>query len=88
MDQQGVGLDILVQGRRNATAATCFFKRLLDGLKDKLKRTVSDGLRSYNAAKREVLSDVRHRSSHHLNDRAECSHRSRRRPEAGAAVQV
>jgi hypothetical protein len=32
VDQHGVVLDILVQGRRNATAAKRFFKRLLTSL--------------------------------------------------------
>jgi transposase-like protein len=32
VDQNGVVLDILVQARRNATAAKHFFKRLLAGL--------------------------------------------------------
>jgi len=32
VDQHGVVLDILVQDRRNATAAKRFFKRLLAGL--------------------------------------------------------
>jgi putative transposase len=81
VDQHGAVLDILVQGRRNATAAKCFFKRLLAGLKDKPKRIVTDGLRSYGAAKREVLPDVRHRTSRYLNNRAENSHRPTRRRE-------
>ena len=71
VDQRGVVLDILVQGRRNATAAKRFFKRLLAGLKHKPRRIVTDGLRSYGAAKREVLPDVRHRTGRYLNNRAE-----------------
>ena len=47
VDQHGVVLDILVQDRRNATAAKRFSKRLLAGLKYKPKRIVTDGLRSY-----------------------------------------
>jgi putative transposase len=78
VDQHGVVLDILVQGRRNATAAKRFFKRLLAGLKYKPKRIVTDGLRSYGAAKREVLPEVRHRTSRYLNNRAENSHRPTR----------
>ncbi len=58
-DQHGVVLDILVQARRNATAAKRFFKRLLVGLNDEPKRIVTDGLCSYGVAKREVLADVR-----------------------------
>jgi putative transposase len=81
VDQHGVVLDILVQGRRNATAAKRFFKRLLAGLKYKPKRIVTDGLGSYGAAKREVLPGVRHRISRYLNNRAENSHRPTRRRE-------
>ena len=81
VDQHGVVLDIMVQGRRNATAAKRFFKRLLAGLKYKPKRIVTDGLRSYGAAKRETLPDVRHRTSRYLNNCAENSHRPTRRRE-------
>lgn len=68
VDQQGVVLDILVQGRRNAAAARRFFKRLLHGLQYKPRRLVTDGLRSYGAAHREILPDVRHRTSRYLNN--------------------
>jgi len=81
VDQNGTVLDILVQDRRNATAAKRFFRRLLAGLKYKPKRIVTDGLRSYGAAQREVLPDVRHRTSRYLDNRAENSHRPTRRRE-------
>jgi putative transposase len=81
VDQHGVVLDILVQERRNGTAAKRFFKRLLKGLRYKPRRIVTDGLRSYAAAKREVLPEVRHRTSRYLNNRAENSHRPTRRRE-------
>ena len=74
-------LDILVQDRRNATAARRFFRRLLAGLKYKPRRIITDGLRSYGVAKREVLREVRHRTSRYLNNRAENSHRPTRRRE-------
>ncbi|WP_043342136.1 IS6 family transposase [Belnapia moabensis] len=81
VDQHGVVLDILVQSRRNATAAKRFFKRLLAGLKFKPSRIVTDGLRSYGVAQRELLPKVKHRTSRYLNNRAENSHRSTRRRE-------
>ncbi len=81
VDQNGVVLGILVQCRRNAAAAKRFLKRLLAGLKCKPKRLVTDGLRSYGAARRELPPDVRHRTSRHLNNRAENSHRPARRRE-------
>jgi putative transposase len=81
VDQHGVVLDILVQERRNATAAKRFFRRLLVGLKYKPRKIVTDGLRSYGVAQREVLPGVRHRTSRYLNNRAENSHRPTRRRE-------
>src|ERR671916_335355 len=57
--------------RRPPQAAKRFFKRLLAGLKYKPRRIITDGLRSYGAAKREVLPEVRHRTSRYLNNRAE-----------------
>ena len=47
VDQHGIVLDILVQDRRNGAAAKRFFKHLLQGLKYKPRRLISDGLRSY-----------------------------------------
>jgi putative transposase len=81
VDQHGVVLDILVQARRNASAAKRFFKRLLAGLKYRPRRLVTDGLRSCGVARREILPDVRHRTSRYLNNRAENSHRPTRRRE-------
>src|SRR5829696_5075074 len=69
------------QLRRNATAAKRFFKRLLAGLKYKPRRLVTDGLRSYGAAHRELMPEVKHRTSRYLNNRAENSHRPTRRRE-------
>jgi len=58
VDQDGIVLDILVQGRRDAKAAKRFFKRLLKGLRYVPRVIVTDKLRSYGAAKRQVLPDV------------------------------
>jgi len=81
VDQHGVVLDILVQERRNGTAAKRFFKHLLGGLGYKPRRLVTDGLRSYGVAQRAILPEVRHRTSRYLNNRAENSHRPTRRRE-------
>jgi putative transposase len=81
VDQHGVVLDILVQGRRNAAAAKRFFSRLMAGLKYKPRRVITDGLRSYGAAHREVLPGVLHRTSRYLNNRVENSRRPTRRRE-------
>ena len=74
VDQHGVVLDILVQSRRNAKAAKRFFRKLLRGLQYVPRVLVIDKLRSYAAAKREVMPGVEHRQSRYLNNRAEVSH--------------
>jgi transposase-like protein len=82
-DQRGVVLDILVQDRRNGAAAKCFFKRLLQGMKYKPRRLVTDRLRSYGVARRTVMPNVRHRTSRYLNNRAENLHRDPRDDDSG-----
>ena len=81
VDQDGHVLDILVQSRRNAEAAKRFFRKLLRNLQYVPRVIVTDKLRSYGAAKREILSDVEHRQSRYLNNRAEVSHQPTRRRE-------
>nr|WP_263969208.1 IS6 family transposase [Roseomonas sp. SXEYE001]MCV4210261.1 IS6 family transposase [Roseomonas sp. SXEYE001] len=61
VDQDGHVLDILVQSRRNATAAKRFFRKLLKGLQHVPRVIVTDKLRSYAAAKHEILPSVEHR---------------------------
>ena len=81
VDQDGVVLDVLVQRRRSTKAAKRFFKRLLRGLQYGPRVIVTDKLRSYGAARREILPNVEHRQSRYLNNRAENSHRPTRRRE-------
>jgi putative transposase len=81
VDQDGVVLDILVQPRRDAKAAKRFFKRLLKNLECVPRVIVTDKLRSYGVAQRELLPKVEHRQSRYLNNRAENSHRPTRRRE-------
>jgi putative transposase len=81
VDQYGVVLDILVQARRDAQAAKRFFTRLLKGLQYEPRVIVTDKLRSYGVAQRQLLPGVEHRQSRYLNNRAENSHRPTRRRE-------
>ena len=81
VDQHGHVLDILVQSRRSAKAAKRFFRKLLRGLQYVPRVLVTDKLRSYAAAKREVMPAVEHRQSRYLNNRAEVSHQPTRRRE-------
>ena len=74
-------LDVLVQSRRSAKAAKRFFRKLLKGLQYVPWVIVTDKLKSYAAAKREILPRVEHRQSRYLNNRAEVSHQPTRRRE-------
>jgi transposase-like protein len=60
VDQDGHGLDILVQNRRNKKAAKQFFRKLLKGLTYAPRVIITDKLKSYGAAKQEMLPGVEH----------------------------
>jgi putative transposase len=81
VDQDDNVLDILVQSRRNTRAAARFFLKLLKGLQYVPRVIITDKLRSYGAAKREILPGVKHRQSRYLDNRAEVSHQPTRRRE-------
>jgi len=81
VDQDRHVLDIMVQSRRNAKAAKRFFRKLLKGLQYVPRVIVTDKLRSYAAAKREIMPGMEHRQSKYLNNRAEVSHQPTRRRE-------
>ena len=83
VDQEGNVLDILVQRRRDKRAAKKFFRKLLKGLTYVPRVIITDKLKSYGAAKREILPGIEHRQHRYLNNRAENSHqptRQRERP--------
>jgi putative transposase len=81
VDQDGHVLDILVQRRRNKQVAKKFFRKLLKGLTYVPRVIITDKLRSYGAAKREMLPGVEHRQHRYLNNRAENSHQPTRQRE-------
>src|SRR5262247_250129 len=68
VDQDDNVLDILVQSRRNKQAAKKFFRKLLKGLLYVPRVIITDKLKSYGAAKREMLPGVEHRQSRYLNN--------------------
>ena len=71
-------LDILVQSRRDKTAAKKFFRKLLKGLRYVPSVIVTDKLRSYGAARTEVIPSVEHVQQKYQNNRAENSHQPTR----------
>jgi putative transposase len=74
VDQDGDTINILVQKRRNKRAAKRFFRKLLKGQCASPRRMVTDKLRSYSAAKRELMPLVPHCTDQYANNRAELSH--------------
>jgi putative transposase len=81
VDQDGHVLDILVQSRRNKKAAKKFFRKRLKGLTYVPGVIITDKLKSYGAAKPEILPGVEHRQHRYLNNRAENSHQPTRQRE-------
>ncbi|MFJ1536757.1 IS6 family transposase [Streptomyces mirabilis] len=81
VDADGNVLDILVQNRRDKAAARRFFRRLMKKTGTVTRVVVTDKLRSYGAAHREVMPSVEHRSHKGLNNRAENSHQPTRQRE-------
>ena len=81
VDQNGFVLDVLVQNRRNTKAAKRLMRKLLKGQGSSPRVMITDKLRSYGAAKRDIMPGVEHRSHKGLNNRAENSHQPIRRRE-------
>lgn len=74
VDQEGNVLDVLVQSQRSKKAAKRFFRKLLKGLQYVPRVIITDKLKSYSAAKAEIMPGVEHRRHKGLNNRAENSH--------------
>ncbi|MEV0693889.1 IS6 family transposase [Streptomyces sp. NPDC050388] len=81
VDQDGTVLDIFVQSRRDAKAAKRFLAKLIGKQRRVPRVLVTDRLRSYGAAHRELMPSVEHRQSKYLNNRAEKSHQPTRQRE-------
>jgi putative transposase len=81
VDQEGNVLDILVQRRRDKHAARKFFHKLLKGLMYTPRLLITNKLKSYGAAKLDLLPSVEHRQYRYLNNRAENSHQPTRQRE-------
>ena len=81
VDQDGDVLDILIQPQRDQQAAERFFRRLLRGQRIEPLRVTTDKLRSYSAAMRTVLPNVKHIVQEYANNRAEVSHQWTRQRE-------
>jgi putative transposase len=78
VDQDGEIVDVFLQRRRDGKAAKRFFKRLLKAHRNEPRKIVTDKLRSYGIAHRELIPDTIHDTSQYANNRAELSHQPTR----------
>ena len=83
VDQDGEIVDIFLQRRRDGKAAKRFFKRLLKNNRGEPRKIVTDKLRSYGVAHRELIPDTIHDTTQYANNRAELSHQPTRVRERG-----
>ncbi|TBW32782.1 IS6 family transposase [Azotobacter chroococcum] len=74
VDQHGAVLDVLVQSRRDRQAARRLMRKLLRKHGRAPRVLVTDKLKSYAAANREMGLNLDHRQHKGLNNRAENSH--------------
>ena len=78
VDQDGEVVDVLLQAKRDGAAAKRFFKRLLRSHGGEPRKIVTDKLRSYGVAHRELTPEVIHSTKQYENNRAEQSHEATR----------
>ena len=81
VDAEGEVLDVLVQSKRNKHAAMKLMRKLLKKYAFVPERLVTDDLRSYSAAVRELGIERHHERGRWKNNRAENSHQPTRRRE-------
>ena len=78
VDQDGEVVDVYLQAKRDGAAAKRFFKRLLRSHGSEPRKIVTDKLRIYGVAHRELMPDVIHDTFQYANNRAEQSHETTR----------
>ena len=81
VDAEGEVLDVLVQSKRNEHAALKLMRKLLKKYAFVPERLVTDDLRSYSAAVRDLGIERYHERGRWKNNRAENSHQPTRRRE-------
>ena len=88
VDQDGEVVDVYLQAKRDGAAAKRFFRRLLRNHSGEPRKIVTDKLRSYPVAYREVMPGAIHVTERYANNRAEQSHEATRVRERGMQVSV
>ena len=83
VDQDGEVVDVFLQSKRDGAAAKRFFMRLLRSHGGEPRKIVTDKLRSYGVAPRELFPEWIHSTQQYENNRAEQSHEATRVRERG-----
>ncbi len=83
VDQDGEVVDVYLQAKRDGAAAKRFFRRLLRNHRGEPRKIVTDELRSYGVAHRELLPETIHSNKQYENNRVEQSHEATRVRERG-----
>ena len=83
VDQDGEVVDVYLQAKRDGAAAKRFFRRLIRNNGGEPRKIVTDKLRSYGVAQRELIPETIHSTKQYENNRAEQSLESIRVRERG-----
>ena len=83
VDQDGEVVDVFLQARRDGATAKRFFERLLRSNGGEPRKIVTDKLRSYGVAHRELIPEAIHSTELYENNRVEQSHEATRARERG-----
>ena len=83
VDQDGEVVDVYLQAKRDGAAAKRFFRRLIRNNGGEPRKIVTDKLRSYGVAHRELIPDTIHSTKQYENNLAEQSHEATRVRERG-----
>ena len=81
VDQENNAIDIVVQKRRDKRAAKPFFRKMLKHQGQSPRRMITDKLKSFGAARKDVMPSVVHCQNRYANNLAEASHQQTRQRE-------
>jgi putative transposase len=74
LHQDGEVVDVCLQAKRDGAAVKRFFRELLRSHGGEPRKIVTDKLRSYGVAHRELIPETMHSTEQYENNRAEQSH--------------
>jgi putative transposase len=83
VDQDGEVVDVYLETKRDGAAAKRFFRRLLRNHGGEPRKIVTDKLRRYGVAHRELIPETIHSTEQYENNKAEQSHEPTRMRKRG-----